>query len=453
MIPLETLTFGDAIQIAVPNTIQLMTTYVLMEQDDWFEEEIHFVRKLVRPGMTVVDIGANYGVYTLSMAKCLDGSGKLVAFEPTANVAAALRQSIAANGFNTVELRQCALSNRLGTAVFHTDANAELNSLHASGRTDGDTETVELATLDSAFPAGFPQVDFIKMDAEGEEVAILDGAKAFFSRHSPLILYELMHGSAVNEPLISKLSGLGFKNFKLLPGFNVLVPFEPGQPIDKYQINLFACREDRAAMLAKQGLLLHEMPVCPQAPAAGAFTRLADLNPVLAPWAGLMAKTADRDYARALDLYAWHRLGEGSPAESLGALAAAHQLLARQGTPGLGRMILEARVTLDLGLREQSVNILKQLLNTHDEWEAKVMDEPLLPANRHFEQIDTDGRPAQWLFASLLEQYEISGHMSCYFDNKNTRQIIQDFFQLGFPSPILEHRAGLLQLRDMQTNA
>lgn len=57
------------VRVCVPADISLLTPYVLLEQDDWFEAEIHFVRRFLEQGMHVVDIGANYGVYTLSAAR------------------------------------------------------------------------------------------------------------------------------------------------------------------------------------------------------------------------------------------------------------------------------------------------------------------------------------------------------------------------------------------------
>src|SRR5262249_20657349 len=51
------------------STEHSVTTYVLIEQEDWFEREIAFVRRLLQPGMRVIDIGANYGTYTLTMAQ------------------------------------------------------------------------------------------------------------------------------------------------------------------------------------------------------------------------------------------------------------------------------------------------------------------------------------------------------------------------------------------------
>ncbi|MBK7673942.1 MAG: hypothetical protein IPJ27_03790 [Candidatus Accumulibacter sp.] len=56
-----TLTMVDEVRVVVPDSLDLITPYVLLEQQDWFEDEIKFLRHLLQPGQKVIDIGANYG--------------------------------------------------------------------------------------------------------------------------------------------------------------------------------------------------------------------------------------------------------------------------------------------------------------------------------------------------------------------------------------------------------
>jgi hypothetical protein len=55
-------TLVDGVRIVVPDSLDLITPYVLREQQDFFEDELPFVRQLLQPGQDVIDIGANYGV-------------------------------------------------------------------------------------------------------------------------------------------------------------------------------------------------------------------------------------------------------------------------------------------------------------------------------------------------------------------------------------------------------
>ena len=71
----------DAVTLAVPASLQSITAYVLLEQECWFEKEMDFLRRWLRPGMTVIDIGANLGVYSLPMARLVGKTGHVFAYE------------------------------------------------------------------------------------------------------------------------------------------------------------------------------------------------------------------------------------------------------------------------------------------------------------------------------------------------------------------------------------
>ncbi len=94
------------VDIVVPDSLHLMTTFVLREQEDWFEDEIKFLRSYLRRGMHALDIGANYGLYALSMAQAVGESGRVVAVEPGSSTAAFLRTGVALNGFGNVDVVQ-----------------------------------------------------------------------------------------------------------------------------------------------------------------------------------------------------------------------------------------------------------------------------------------------------------------------------------------------------------
>lgn len=183
-----TLTIGDDVQIVVPDSLNLITPYVILEQGDWFEDEIRFVRKLLQPGNQVIDIGANYGVYTLSMARAVGSSGEVWAFEPATDTASYLADGIAANSFSNVRLMRCALSDRQGTANFSNNEFSETNALVHESSAAVAMEIVPLDTLDDCMDSNaWNRVEFVKMDAEGEEINIINGGARFFQSQSPLV--------------------------------------------------------------------------------------------------------------------------------------------------------------------------------------------------------------------------------------------------------------------------
>ena len=163
----------DGTKVVVPDSLELITSYVLQEQGDWFEDEIKFLRQLVQPGDTVVDIGANYGVYALSLARKVGEKGKGWAFEPASETADLLRTSSAENGTSWLHVVQQALSEQEGTAWLQMPGQAELNSLansegEASASCPG--ESVAVTTLDLCLDLfNGTQVDLAKLASQGEE--------------------------------------------------------------------------------------------------------------------------------------------------------------------------------------------------------------------------------------------------------------------------------------------
>jgi hypothetical protein len=123
------LKLSDAVTLAVPASLHAITTYVLLEQETWFEKEMGFLRHWLRPGMTAVDIGANLGVYSLPMARLVGLTGRVFAYEPGSKTRGFLERSRELNGTSNLEIASQALSNgeREGYLVF--GGSSELNAL------------------------------------------------------------------------------------------------------------------------------------------------------------------------------------------------------------------------------------------------------------------------------------------------------------------------------------
>ncbi len=123
-------TIPGNLQVTVPDNLRLMTPFILAEQGDWFEREIHFVRRLLTPGMAVVDVGANFGLYTLTCAHLVGPQGRVWAYEPASFPRYCLASSIEANGLPQVQLIGKALSDHIGFGRLGIVPNSELSSLN-----------------------------------------------------------------------------------------------------------------------------------------------------------------------------------------------------------------------------------------------------------------------------------------------------------------------------------
>lgn len=187
--------------------------------------EFYFLDKILSPGMTVVDLGANEGLYTLFAAKHIGDSGVVLSFEPSLREFQRLQNNLALNEeIANVQTFQIALSNISDTQLLKVAADD-----HSGQNTLGDfayegiaclnTETVTVRRLDDVLEdLAVQSVDMIKIDVEGAERLVFEGTRKTLERDRPLILFELVdqallkQGSSTNE-LLSYLRDLGYEIF------------------------------------------------------------------------------------------------------------------------------------------------------------------------------------------------------------------------------------------------
>jgi FkbM family methyltransferase len=166
---------------------------------------------LVKPGSVVYDIGANVGFLTVISARLTGSSGRVFAFEPLAGNIRCLEHNIRLNGFDHVDVTECALADRDGTALFLISKSPTWGELASvSGKVEdeiGRTE-VTVCRLDSIVQQNsLPLPNLIKIDVEGSEVMVLGGAWNTIQKNRPILLIEL-HGT--NAAIAEKLNALGY---------------------------------------------------------------------------------------------------------------------------------------------------------------------------------------------------------------------------------------------------
>lgn len=156
-----------------------------------------FMARRVRPGMAVVDVGANHGYYTLLFACLVGEAGRVAAIEPHPQVAALLRRSVAVNGFaDRVRVVQQAAAEVDGRKVLlgSTASEPKNASLLPRGSEPGEGRfKVRLARVDTLL-AEWPRVDFIKVDVEGAEEVAIAGMMEVLRRDRPQLVLEFNAG-------------------------------------------------------------------------------------------------------------------------------------------------------------------------------------------------------------------------------------------------------------------
>jgi FkbM family methyltransferase len=164
---------------------------------DGFETaEAAFVTRFLRPGMTVLDVGAHHGLYTLLASKCVGRTGRVIAFEPSPRERRRLALHLRINRCGNVDVHPCALGDRAGSAhLFLVEGIHDwCNSLRLPNVEERTSRvTVEVWRLDHLLETiGWPRVDFIKLDVEGSELSVLKGAPQLLRGNvRPAILAEV----------------------------------------------------------------------------------------------------------------------------------------------------------------------------------------------------------------------------------------------------------------------
>jgi FkbM family methyltransferase len=205
-----------------------------------FEEaEWRFVKKFLKKGMTVLDIGAHHGFYTLLAAKEVGVEGHVIAFEPSPRERSRLSTNLRLNHCSKVKIEPFALSDQDGEAPFFVVDGRQtmFNSLRPpAGPAPINRITVKTVALDSYVEKEqIERIDFVKIDAEGAELDILTGAQVSLGqRFRPLIMIEASDlrtsqwGYATSN-ILEALSGLRYRWFTMGPE-GLLEPYHNGTP-------------------------------------------------------------------------------------------------------------------------------------------------------------------------------------------------------------------------------
>ena len=400
------LRLSNGVTLAAPRSLQAVTTYILLEQETWFEKELAFLPHVLRPGMTAIDIGANLGVYSLPMAR-LVAPGRVFAYEPASEPRALLERSRELNQTSNLEISAAALSDSRREGHLAFAASSEMNALADTGP----GERVGITSLDlEEAERGWPPPDFVKIDAEGEEERILAGGTRFFARHSPLVMIEIKVDDTVNESLLSTFPAMGYRFYRLLPGMPVLVPVDPDEAAIDYELNLFAAKPDRAQALAEAGLLIEDVPEWqPDAQARSEFLTLwkaRGFAPAFAPMLGDLA-ALDPNYRDALAAYSiWRTAGKPLP-ERCAALFHAFRLLSPlcQHAASSTHLSTFARIAWEAGERVACVQALRTLISDLQRGSIQI-SEPFWPACPRYDTVAADGCAGEWFLTSVVEQYE-----------------------------------------------
>jgi FkbM family methyltransferase len=156
----------------------------------------------IRAGATVYDIGAHVGFFALLCARLVGPAGAVYAFEPRADNVDRLRRNIAINGSDNIRVVPAAVSDRRGDMAFVLDKSTLEGHLAIADGAGG--ARVRTETVDSVVADGMPPPDFLKIDVEGAEAAVIRGAAKTIVSRRPLVLVEV-HSAQAGRDVIDAL--------------------------------------------------------------------------------------------------------------------------------------------------------------------------------------------------------------------------------------------------------
>jgi FkbM family methyltransferase len=218
----------------------------------WATGETAVCQQELRPGMQVVDVGANIGYFTLLFARLVGPTGHVYAFEPEPRNFDLLQRNIARNGYGNITAVPKAVSRAAGTQRLYKNPDNLGDHRLAFAAAGRDWVDVPVITLDDFFPSA-ARVDYIKMDIQGAEYGALDGARGLIARSGSLCLItELWPGGMRAfgddpEQYLGMLTEMGFRLSLIGSGAQRLVPLDGTAALHDLvqrdqEVNLF-CRK------------------------------------------------------------------------------------------------------------------------------------------------------------------------------------------------------------------
>ena len=208
----------------------------LWSAPEWNDPAEKFAARWLKPGGVVVDAGANIGTFTATAATCVGPHGRVHAFEPHPASFSALLQTVQMNRFANVECHHAALSDKTGTLRISNLGRKDDNN-HIVEQTFGGIDTPALTLADFIARENFTRIDFLKIDVEGHELAVLKGlgkhAGKVACMHIEVLPQTLARfGSNVSD-ITGWLKEAGFALFRFAGDADNLVAINKSANVDK----------------------------------------------------------------------------------------------------------------------------------------------------------------------------------------------------------------------------
>jgi FkbM family methyltransferase len=207
---------GDLLAMS---TAERIGSYLLIHE--YFEDaELAACARFAAPGSTVIDVGANVGIFTMTLARLVGETGTVIAVDPLPRNCARLRAHAEMNRHSGVRIVELAVGDKSGFVSLNPTLDPAFVSVYSDATIAPSPAIIEaqVRPLDEIWHSqGRPPVSFMKVDVEGSELGVLDGGKELLSTLRPVLLIEVVDQDCMTA-IRSRLDPLGYEPTQP-PGF------------------------------------------------------------------------------------------------------------------------------------------------------------------------------------------------------------------------------------------
>ena len=187
----------------------------LILAEEYEPAETNLIKKYVKPGMTVFDLGANIGWFTMILSKIVGDTGHVYSFEPDPDYFLTLKENIKLNHLENVSIFEMGVSNYSGITNF--SLNEEFGTLVIDDKQKENSVKISTTTMDEFCLKNHIKIDFMKMDVEGSEPLVFEGMEECLRHNPDLKIIMEFHPDAMRgvgqspQKYLEKIKKSGFK--------------------------------------------------------------------------------------------------------------------------------------------------------------------------------------------------------------------------------------------------
>jgi FkbM family methyltransferase len=215
--------------------------------------ETETIRKIVKRGDSVLDVGAHIGYYSLILSDLVGKEGRVFAFEPDSKNFALLKKNVEINDLQNVTIVNKAVSDKSGSLLLYNGGGNSQNP--TVGNNGGESTKVPCVSIDSYFDEDHRKIDFVKMDIEGSELFVLKGMEQLLQKNPHIKLIVEFYPLGLSSAGVNPKTLLGYLKDRFFTLYNIdeetgnVYPIDIAHFLEEYTVqkknatNLLCVRE------------------------------------------------------------------------------------------------------------------------------------------------------------------------------------------------------------------